>query len=473
MFQRGKYRRAASLLILLFLLVGTSLAALASQRSSSDSSLSTFTFVPGADAYVTSSYPLSNFGSSPSLRVDSLPLSRTYLRFTVKGLNGYSVQSAKLRFYANSASALGLSVHALSSDTWGESAITYRTAPPAGSTIHASGAFKAGAWISVDVSSYVRSDAVYSFTLTTSSNTAISLASREVSGKAPRLIVTALVPATPTIQADWQPSFPIRAAFYYPWFPQAWTQQSIYPYTNYHPKLGFYSSADASILQKHIAMMQYGKVNAGIASWWGQGSQTDSKIPGLLKAAAGTRFRWALYYEMESHGDPTPAQIKNDLTYVRDHYGKDPNFLRVNGKFVVFVYADGHDGCGMADRWKQGNVVGAYVVLKVFPGYSKCASQPDAWHQYSPAVAEDQQGHDSFSISPGFWLVGNNVRLSRSVARWTQDVKDMVAAGTKWQLITTFSEWGEGTAVEPAKEWSSTSGYGQYLDVLHYNGNMP
>jgi hypothetical protein len=30
-----------------------------------------------------------------------------------------------------------------------------------------------------------------------------------------------------------------------------------------------------------------------------------------------------------------------------------------------------------------------------------------------------------------------------------------------------FSEWGEGTAVEPALEWSSPSGYGSYLDVLH------
>src|SRR5262249_12568435 len=28
---------------------------------------------------------------------------------------------------------------------------------------------------------------------------------------------------------DPQPSFPIRAAFYYPWFPEAWTQGGVYP----------------------------------------------------------------------------------------------------------------------------------------------------------------------------------------------------------------------------------------------------
>ncbi|RPJ26412.1 MAG: hypothetical protein EHM33_11625, partial [Chloroflexi bacterium] len=48
-----------------------------------------------------------------------------------------------------------------------------------------------------------------------------------------------LVDAAPVV-ADTQPSFPIRAAFYYPWFPEAWDQRAINPYTNYTPSLGFY-----------------------------------------------------------------------------------------------------------------------------------------------------------------------------------------------------------------------------------------
>ncbi len=268
---------------------------------------------------------------------------------------------------------------------------------------------------------------------------------------------------------DWQPSFPIRATFYYPWFEEAWKQQGIYPYTNYTPSLGYYSSRDQTILKKHIGMMQYGRIDAAIASWWGQGSQTDTKIAGLLSASAGTNFRWALYYENESQGNPSPTQIQADLVYIRDHYGTHPNFLRVNGKFVVFVYADPGDDCGMADRWKQANTVGAYIVLKVFPGYPNCANQPDSWHQYSPAVAADQQGSMSYSISPGFWLKGNAIRLARDISRWVQNVRDMVASGADWQLVTTFSEWGEGTAVEPAAEWTSPSGYGLYLDALHDN----
>jgi hypothetical protein len=49
----------------------------------------------------------------------------------------------------------------------------------------------------------------------------------------------------------------------------------------------------------------------------------------------------------------------------------------------------------------------------------------------------------------------------------------MVDSGEDWQLITTFNEWGEGTATESAREWQSQSGFGEYLDALHYDGVRP
>lgn len=283
------------------------------------------------------------------------------------------------------------------------------------------------------------------------------------------LATVMLVDAAPAVP-DSQPSFPIRAAFYYPWFPEAWNQQGFNPFTNYNPSLGFYDASQA-VTRQHIAAMQYGGIQAGIASWWGQGSRTDGRIAGLLQAASGTSFRWSIYHENESQGDPSVAQLTSDLTYIRDHYGNDPSFLRVNGRFVVFVYADGNDACSMADRWKRANTVNAYIVLKVFSGYRECPSQPDSWHQYSPAVATDNQRGYSYGIAPGFWKKGDAVRLARDLNRWHQNVRDMIASGAPWQLIATFNEWGEGTSVESAREWETGSGYGAYLDALHNNGN--
>ncbi|HRV90966.1 MAG TPA: metallophosphoesterase, partial [Anaerolineae bacterium] len=296
-------------------------------------------------------------------------------------------------------------------------------------------------------------------------------------GNAPELVVTlgnnnsanSTTIDQPT-SIDKSSTFPLRAAFYYPWFPNAWEQSSIFPYTNYTPTLGFYDSSDQTIIHKHIEAMQYGHIEAGIASWWGQGTHTDLRIDTILAAAADSDFRWSLYYEMEGQGDPAVNVLENDLIYIRDKYSADPSFLHIDGRFVVFVYADTTDACDMADRWKQANTVNAYIVLKVFPGYRSCTNQPDGWHQYAPAQATDVQDQYSFTISPGFWKIGEYPRLTRDLARWKQNIQDMIASNANFQLITSFNEWGEGTAVESADEWNSASGYGSYLDALHYNG---
>lgn len=275
--------------------------------------------------------------------------------------------------------------------------------------------------------------------------------------------------SSPTIAyADKQPSFPIRAAFYYPWFPETWGNLSA-PFTNYHPTLGYYDSSSSSVIHTHIQEMQYAGIDAGIASWWGQGTPTDGRVNNLLRGADGTDFRWALYYEPEGTTDPSSTQIQSDLQYIVNNYGKDPNFLRVNGRPVVFVYGGGAESCTTVNRWINGNTVNAYLVLKVFSGFTTCANQPDGWHQYGPAVATDSHLPWSYAVSPGFYKKGESApRLARDTTRFASNVRSMVASGARWQLITTFNEWGEGTSIEPATEWQN-----QYLDILHDNGMGP
>lgn len=272
--------------------------------------------------------------------------------------------------------------------------------------------------------------------------------------------------ATPTPLSGGSLTLPLRLAFYYPWFPEAWTQGGIYPYTNYTPTLGFYDSSSLQIINQHIADMQYADIQGGIASWWGQKTPTDGRIKTLL-SAAGSGFKWTLYYEPEGSGNPTSAAISSDLSYIFNNYAQNQGYLRIGGKPVLFVYADATDGCGMADRWKAANTLGFYMVLKVFGGYTACLNQPEGWHQYGPAVNYDQQGSYSVTISPGFWKKGNTAMLPRDLTRWNQDISNMVAANPNFQLITTWNEWGEGTSVESSLEFGRA-----YLDALHNNGQV-
>jgi hypothetical protein len=267
-----------------------------------------------------------------------------------------------------------------------------------------------------------------------------------------------------------QPSFPIRAAFYYAWYPDEWWAGAFFPYSFFRPTLGYYSDVDAAVVQGHTRALLYAHLDAGIYSWWGFDGDppTDLRFSRYLAAARTTPLRWALYYEREGYGDPSVAEIRADLERIRDTYAAKPAYLKVAGRFVVYVYGDPHDGCATAARWHEANTVGAYIVLKAFAGFRDCADQPDAWHEYSAALPEYGLLPDSFMVAPGFDERGEaSPRLPRDVGRWRQNVQDMLASNAEWQLVLTFNEWREGTSVESAREWATPSGYGAYLDVLH------
>jgi hypothetical protein len=275
--------------------------------------------------------------------------------------------------------------------------------------------------------------------------------------------IAASVRATATIAWHLQSmSFPIRGVFYYGWFPSTWSAGSWY-----HPSLGQYSSADPAVIAQHIAWMQHAKVQVAIASWWGPGHVTDTNLTAELGGANGTNFLWSAYYEAEGYGAPSSAKISIDLAALWGR-AQSANWLHVGGKPVIFVYGSSADGCATVTRWKK--AVGRsnwFVVMKVVSGYASCVDQPDDWHQYAPSNAVQAHLPHSYVIAPGFWKFGESApRLVRDAARWSQNIRDMVASGAHWQLVTTFNEWGEGTGVEPTSEFGT-----QFLDALATDGN--
>jgi acid phosphatase len=261
----------------------------------------------------------------------------------------------------------------------------------------------------------------------------------------------------------------VRAGFYYPWFPETW-----HPTDHYHPSQGDYSSDDAGVVDGQFAAMHYAGMDAAISSWWGQGQHHEqTRFPLEMSAAAAHGMAVTPYYEKEGTGDTPLAQIRDDLHYLGSYADADPTgFLHVDGKPVLFVYnaAPSTSTCADVAKWSRATHGFAdwYVSMKVFPGYASCADQPQAWHQYGPATARHDFAPSSYTVSPGFWKYDEtSPRLARDLSRFTSDVAAMKASGAQWQLVTTFNEWGEGTAVESATEWASASGYGSYLDALH------
>ena len=257
--------------------------------------------------------------------------------------------------------------------------------------------------------------------------------------------------------------WPVRAAFYYPWYPESegWA-------TRYMPTLGKYDSSDPHVLATHVAQARYAGLDAFIASYWGPDTPTARRLPLLLDAAGRQGFHIAAYYEPESwQPPPSQAFLSQDFDSLY-RLSAHPAWLRVQGKPVLFVYNIGREAsCQAVKRLEAASQSRFYLNLKVFEGYRDCSAQPDSWHQYVPARGFDQQDSYAATVSPGFFKFDETVpRLPRDLDRFKSDLRRQVASSARWQLITTFNEWGEGTAVEPSIQWLSPSGYGTYLEAM-------
>jgi len=229
-------------------------------------------------------------------------------------------------------------------------------------------------------------------------------------------------------------------------------------------RAAFFDALPAGDLPQQIAEMRYGGISAGIAGWTGPGSASDRRVPGLLRAARGRSFRWAL----ELTGPRSQARLASELTYISGRYGRDPAYLRVDGRFVVFV-ADPGRGCRASARVLDANGAGAYVMLESFPGDRACARQPSGWYEDPPATGLVAHLPASATISPGPMATRDgDAGLRQSLVRWAAAVRRMTALRPRFELIASYNEAAD--VVENRQAWASESGHGAFLDVLHSDG---
>jgi single-stranded DNA-binding protein len=250
---------------------------------------------------------------------------------------------------------------------------------------------------------------------------------------------------------------PIRAAFYYGWFPETehWRSQ-------YTPTAGKYDSSDPSVVSTQVRQAKAAGLNAFISSWWGQATNTDKRLPLLLDTAAAQGFKVMPYYEKEGFGDPSAAQLESDLGYLAAKAAVSPSWQRVGGRPVLFVYNADDTSCDVTARWAAANKSRFYLNMKVMHGYRTCAVQPDAWHQYGPASAIQSVLPWSVNVAPGFWRFDEAApRLARNLATFKAALAEQVKSGAQWQLMTSWNEWGEGTGVESTVQFSQA-----YTDAM-------
>jgi hypothetical protein len=122
------------------------------------------------------------------LKVDASPLRHSYLRFNVEGLAG-TITNVKLYVYATSSSSEGYEVRGVSSNSWGETTLTYNNMPARGAVVGRSGALTVGNWAVAPATVLVAGNGTVNLAMTGISSTSISFSSRQGT-RPPMLVVT-------------------------------------------------------------------------------------------------------------------------------------------------------------------------------------------------------------------------------------------------------------------------------------------
>jgi hypothetical protein len=354
-------------------------------------------------------------------------------------------------------------------------------------------------------------------------------------------------PETSKAAVSWElPASPIRVAWYYAWFwgdGQGPTDTLNWGYWSpYIPSISqrlneSYQSGDPRVVEQHIRDLDYGKYDAAAFSWNGQNEKGHSQcVPGnnprdcLLgymmdkTKTMNKPLKWTILDEYENFYGKTLAQTKADLIFFRDNFFNRGNFLKVNGKPVIFVFntprfESGENQCDVVARWEtaqQQTGIDVYFSPKVAGStFDTCSVQPETWFNWGVNLTKN--GYKlSDSIRPGFWdpidnEFNNDVETGpvhdqfdkyerRDPAGWPTEVQRQVTAGAKWQFTESFNDWAEGHSVESAYRctardvasnpvgrrtegtdrcpphlngWQTSSGYGLYLDALHNNPPRP
>ena len=158
-----------------------------------------------ADTYVQSDRPTTNFGTRGLLFVDNgvasnpgtTGVQRTFLRVKVGGVGAQRVSSAHLRLQVasvtNASSVSGGRIHAISSCSWNERTMTWKTQPPIdGPALVTLGAVSAGHVADFDVTRAIPGDGVYCFAIDTRSTDSAIYNSREAAVGRPAVVIQAV-----------------------------------------------------------------------------------------------------------------------------------------------------------------------------------------------------------------------------------------------------------------------------------------
>jgi hypothetical protein len=254
----------------------------------------------------------------------------------------------------------------------------------------------------------------------------------------------------------------VLVALYYPWFSPHNFGPGLTSDTPAEP----YESDDPAAIGRQIEQAKAAGLDAFVVAWNGPGDRTDQNLGRIMQQAAARGFRVSVY--VESHNFAGPAEMAAGLSYLLGTYGTQPQFLRKDGRPVLFFWRQqvfspstwaairGQVDPTWGTFWVAEGDTAAY--FNAFDGLhlfniswaANPATPLNTWAARSRAasrvyVPTIMPGYDDRAVRGGY------ARDREGGGYYQRTMDAALATGPEWAvLVTSWNEWPEGTQIEPS-----------------------
>ena len=132
--------------------------------------------------------------------------------------------------------------------------------------------------------------------------------------------------------------------YYYPWYSGdfhggRYMRKELTP--PQLPLLGEYDDRNPAVIAQHLKWSRQANISLWVASWWGPDSREDQTLlQHILPHDELGDMQIALFYETTGRTREFSAfnRVSPDIAHIAERYFNHPNYLRIDGRPVLFVY---------------------------------------------------------------------------------------------------------------------------------------